>query len=150
MFLGGSVPPWAGGAEGDGSPPAANCGIRAVRPLRYSGLRQALREKKRKSLRNHEISASTVTNKFRDVVGRVTPCAPFGKLSADRGAHGVTRPTRALHDVTKLICRGTRCALGSCRPPRPKKLSRWLSNSSPAELASSPLAWRNCLPAEFV
>src|SRR6266702_5069288 len=50
----------------------------------------------------------TVTNKFRDVVGRVTPCAPFGKLSADRGAHGVTRPTRALHDVTKLICRGTR------------------------------------------
>src|SRR6266566_3333266 len=56
MFLGGSVPPWAGGAEGDGSPPAANCGIRAVRPLRYSGLRQALREKKRKSLRNHEIS----------------------------------------------------------------------------------------------
>src|SRR6266700_1234750 len=58
MFLGGSVPPWAGGAEGDGSPPAANCGIRAVRPLRYSGLRQALREKKRKSLRNHEISAS--------------------------------------------------------------------------------------------
>src|SRR6266567_3053037 len=59
MFLGGNVPPWAGGAEGDGSPPAANCGIRAVRPLRYSGLRQALREKKRKSLRNHEISAST-------------------------------------------------------------------------------------------
>src|SRR6266699_1154181 len=58
MFLGGSVPPWAGGAEGDGSPPAANCGIRAVRPLRYSGLRQALREKKRKSLRNHEISAN--------------------------------------------------------------------------------------------
>src|SRR6266568_684141 len=58
MFLGGSVPPWAGGAEGDGSPPAANCGIRAVRPLRYSGLRQALREKKRKSLRNHEISVS--------------------------------------------------------------------------------------------
>ena len=51
---------------------------------------------------------STVRNKFRDVVGRVTPCAPFGKLSADRGAHGVTRPTRALHDVTKLICRGTR------------------------------------------
>ena len=51
---------------------------------------------------------STVTNKFRDVVGRVTPCAPFGKLSADRGAHGVTCPTRALHEVTKLICRGTR------------------------------------------
>src|SRR5437762_1007478 len=50
---------------------------------------------------------STVTNKFRDVVGRVTPCALFGKLSADRGAHGVTRPTRALHDVTKLIGRGT-------------------------------------------
>src|SRR5260370_36546650 len=50
---------------------------------------------------------STVTNKFRDVVGRVTPCAGFGKLSVDRGAHGVTRPTRALHDVTKLICRGT-------------------------------------------
>ncbi len=48
-----------------------------------------------------------MTNKFGDVVGRVTPCAPFGKLSADRGAHGVTRPTRALHDVTKLICRGT-------------------------------------------
>src|SRR6266702_5009252 len=60
MFLGGSVPPWAGGAEGDGSPPAANCGIRAVRPLRYSGLRQALREKKRKSLRNHEISVSSL------------------------------------------------------------------------------------------
>ncbi len=50
---------------------------------------------------------STVTNKFRDVVGRVTPCAPFGKLSADRGAHGVTRPTRALHDVTRLICHST-------------------------------------------
>ena len=60
MFLGGSVPPWAGGAEGDGSPPAANCGVRAVRPLRYSGLRQALREKKRKSLRNHEISARKI------------------------------------------------------------------------------------------
>ena len=41
------------------------------------------------------------------MVGRVTPCAPFGKLSANRGAHGVTRPTQALHDVTKLICRGT-------------------------------------------
>src|SRR6266699_7010979 len=54
-------------------------------------------------------TASTVTNKFPDVVGRVTPCAPFGELSADRGAHGVTRPTRALHDATKLICRGT-CA----------------------------------------
>src|SRR5467141_1854272 len=49
----------------------------------------------------------TVTNRFRDVVGRVTPWAPFGKRSADRGAHGVTRPTRALHDVTKFICRGT-------------------------------------------
>src|SRR5437879_4696849 len=61
--------------------------------------------------------SSTVTNKFRDVVGPVTPCAPFGKLSADRGAHlprrcastagGVTRPTHTLHDVTKVICRGT-------------------------------------------
>src|SRR5712672_2229319 len=50
---------------------------------------------------------STVTNKFRDMVGRVTPCAPFGKLCAGCGAHGVTRPTRALRDVTKLLCRGT-------------------------------------------
>ncbi len=48
----------------------------------------------------------TVTNKFRDVVGRVTPCAPFGKLSADRGAHGVTRPTRALVAVLVVVYGG--------------------------------------------
>src|SRR5713101_8019725 len=58
MLLGGSVPPWAGDWEGDGSPLATNCAIRALRPLRFRGLRQALREKKRKSLRNHEISAT--------------------------------------------------------------------------------------------
>src|SRR5438046_9293806 len=60
-----------------------------------------------------EIRTSTVTNKFRDVVGRVTPCAPFGELAADRGAHGVTRPTRALHDVTKLICRSTSASVAN-------------------------------------
>jgi len=27
-------------------------------------------------------------------VGRVTPCAPFGKPVAICGAHGVTRPTK--------------------------------------------------------
>src|SRR6266704_667454 len=27
-------------------------------------------------------------------VGRVTPCAPFGRSLAGYGAHGVTRPTR--------------------------------------------------------
>src|SRR6266567_4211294 len=40
-------------------------------------------------------------------VGRVTPCAPRSADSFPNGAHGVTRPTRALHDVTKLTCRGT-------------------------------------------
>jgi hypothetical protein len=44
----------------------------------------------------------SVTNKFRDMVGRVTPCAPFGKPGAGCGAHGVTRPTLMLHDVMKF------------------------------------------------
>lgn len=36
--------------------------------------------------------ACNATNKLRNVVGRVTPCAPFSKRQADCGAHGVTRP----------------------------------------------------------
>src|SRR5438477_9811683 len=39
------------------------------------------------------IFTSTATIKFRDRVGRVTPCAPFLGRSVNRGAHGVTRPT---------------------------------------------------------
>ncbi len=35
----------------------------------------------------------TATNKLRNVVGRVTPCAPFSERAVDCGAHGVTRPT---------------------------------------------------------
>ncbi len=36
-------------------------------------------------------------------VGRVTPCAPFQTLSADCGAHGVTRPTRTRGLVAALF-----------------------------------------------
>ncbi len=36
---------------------------------------------------------TTATNKLRNVVGRVTPCAPFSERAVDCGAHGVTRPT---------------------------------------------------------
>ena len=50
-------------------------------------------------------SASTVTNKFRYMVGRVTPCAPFGEPVTACGAHGVTRPTCRVHNVSKLVCR---------------------------------------------
>jgi len=46
------------------------------------------------------------------MVGRVTPCAPFGKLLAARGAHGATRPTPTLYDGTILRCRGTKSAVG--------------------------------------
>ena len=53
------------------------------------------------------IFTSTATIKFRDRVGRVTPCAPFLGRSVNRGAHGVTRPTVAAGGVTKFICRCT-------------------------------------------
>src|SRR6266436_7885081 len=51
---------------------------------------------------------STVTIKFRDGVGRVTPCAPRFTGRPRNGAHGVTRPTFAAGGVTKLVCRSTR------------------------------------------
>ncbi len=34
----------------------------------------------------------TAISKLRNVVGCVTPCAPFSKRVADCGAHGVTHP----------------------------------------------------------
>src|SRR5881628_1541826 len=55
----------------------------------------------------HDQPASTAPIKFRDRVGRVTPCAPSLGRSVNRGAHGVTRPTVAAGGVTKLICRCT-------------------------------------------
>ena len=46
-------------------------------------------------------------------VGRVTPCAPFGKLTPVRGAHGVTRPTMRIPDsvVTLLALKREKATL---------------------------------------
>ncbi len=52
--------------------------------------------------------SSKVTNKLRDMAGRVTPCAPSKDAARACGAHGVTRPTRALAGVAKPLCRGIR------------------------------------------
>ena len=39
------------------------------------------------------LPAIAVVNKFRNVVERVTPCAPRAASGPRKGAHGVTRPT---------------------------------------------------------
>jgi hypothetical protein len=54
-------------------------------------------------------TASTVTDKFRDMVGRVPidRDAPLTAHTFPDGAHGRTRPTPALLYITKLPGRGT-------------------------------------------
>ncbi len=52
-----------------------------------------------------EFLASTVTNKFRYKVGRVTPCAPQPANRFPKGRRGLTRPTRAPQDESKPLCR---------------------------------------------
>ena len=96
-------------------------------------------------------AASTATNKLRNLVGRVTPCAPQPSSDLPNGAHGVTRPTQRLDHVSKSLCRhaslfATR--LSSSNQARSAKLENPAAVarngagelfSSPAELAFPPL-----------
>src|SRR6266566_560753 len=73
---------------------------------------------------------STVTIKLRNLVGRVTPCAPQPASDLPNGAHAVTRPTQPLDHVSKSLCRHTSFRLHAglvCRFTRP-------SDSSPSPL----------------
>src|SRR5947208_10662613 len=65
------------------------------------------------------LTAITVTNKLRNPVGRVTPCAPQPASDLPNGAHGVTRPTQPLDHVSKSLCRHTRLRSQSVWLPTP-------------------------------
>ena len=69
---------------------------------RRDGQRQIQEVGERKLLVPRQISFVT---SCRERLGRVTPCAPFGKLSADRGAHGVTRPTTSRNLFVTVLAR---------------------------------------------
>src|SRR6185436_11822067 len=71
------------------------------------GLTQPARARSGTSGAIEQIKPSAVTSKFSNEAGRVTPCAPFENLATDAGAHGGTRPTSTVDDVSKLRCRST-------------------------------------------
>jgi len=64
----------------------------------------------RRGCHHHEPIAdpgASDTLRARNLVGRVTPCAPRSAMRFPNGAHGVARPTGSRANVTELVCRGT-------------------------------------------
>ena len=64
--------------------------------------------------------SGTLTAKLRNMVGRVTPCAPGGSALPNCGAHGVTRPTMLRNSFASVPRPAFRS--GGLVPPHPRPL----------------------------